>query len=194
MLWIKLIWLRIGTSGGLLWTRYWTFGSHKMLGIFWVAAQLAASQEGLSSMSEWYLFYLHLEVIHLYVMLTVQLTWLIYILFADTIFQVCISMIPCRLVSGYKSFGRILLFPHSVRKLQARCYLETSVRPHDKPAAQSCFRESLDAIGAGFVRRNKQSLSSNDGITTLWNDLTSSQDCWNISKNEKEEKRGWGVC
>jgi hypothetical protein len=29
---IGLRWLRIGTSGGLLWTRYWTFGFHKMLG------------------------------------------------------------------------------------------------------------------------------------------------------------------
>jgi hypothetical protein len=52
MVWIGLIWLRIGTSGGLLWTRWWTFGFHKLVGSFWVAAQLAASQEGLSSMSE----------------------------------------------------------------------------------------------------------------------------------------------
>jgi hypothetical protein len=29
--WIGLIWLRIRTSGGLLWTRYWIFGFHKML-------------------------------------------------------------------------------------------------------------------------------------------------------------------
>jgi hypothetical protein len=48
MKWIGLIWLRIGTSGGLLWTRYWTFGFHKMLGSYWGAAQLAAPQ-GLSS-------------------------------------------------------------------------------------------------------------------------------------------------
>jgi hypothetical protein len=34
-------------------TWLWTFGFHKMLDISWVAAQLAASQEGLSSMSEW---------------------------------------------------------------------------------------------------------------------------------------------
>jgi hypothetical protein len=52
MIWIGLIWLRIGTSGGLLWTRYWTFGFHKMLESTWVAAQLAASQEGLSPTSE----------------------------------------------------------------------------------------------------------------------------------------------
>jgi hypothetical protein len=51
--WIGLIWLRIGTSGGLLWTRQWTSGFHKMLGSSWVAVQLAASQEGFSSMSEW---------------------------------------------------------------------------------------------------------------------------------------------
>jgi hypothetical protein len=46
------IWLRIGTSGGLLWTRWWTSGFLKMLGISWVATQLAASQEGLSSVSK----------------------------------------------------------------------------------------------------------------------------------------------
>jgi hypothetical protein len=51
--WIGLIWLRIGTSGWLLWTRKWTSGFHKMLGSTWVAAQLAAFQEGLSSMSGW---------------------------------------------------------------------------------------------------------------------------------------------
>jgi hypothetical protein len=44
------IWLRIRTSGGLLWTRQWTFGFHKILGSSWVAAQLAASQEEFSSM------------------------------------------------------------------------------------------------------------------------------------------------
>jgi hypothetical protein len=53
MVWSGLMWLRIGTSGGFLWTQYWTFGFHKMLGSSWVAAQLAAPQEGLSSVSEW---------------------------------------------------------------------------------------------------------------------------------------------
>jgi hypothetical protein len=53
MVWIGLIWLRIGTSGGLSWTRSWTSRFHKMLGSSRVAAQLAVSQEGLSSMSEW---------------------------------------------------------------------------------------------------------------------------------------------
>jgi hypothetical protein len=27
-------WLRIGSSGGLLWTRWWTFGFHKKRGYF----------------------------------------------------------------------------------------------------------------------------------------------------------------
>jgi hypothetical protein len=36
-----------------LWTWQWTFGFHKVLGSSWVAEQLAASQEGLSSMSDW---------------------------------------------------------------------------------------------------------------------------------------------
>jgi hypothetical protein len=48
MVGIGLIWLRIGTSGGLLWRREWTFGFHKTLGSSRVAAQLVASQEGLS--------------------------------------------------------------------------------------------------------------------------------------------------
>jgi hypothetical protein len=42
--------LRIGTSGGLLWKRQWTFGLHKVLGSSWVAVHLSASQQGLSSM------------------------------------------------------------------------------------------------------------------------------------------------
>jgi hypothetical protein len=48
MVWTGLMWRRIGTSGGLLWTR-WTFRFHTALGSFWVAALLAACQEGLSS-------------------------------------------------------------------------------------------------------------------------------------------------
>jgi hypothetical protein len=53
MVWIGSIWLRIVTSGWFLWTRKWTFGFHKTLGSSWVSAQLAASQEWHSSMSEW---------------------------------------------------------------------------------------------------------------------------------------------
>jgi hypothetical protein len=30
--WTGSIWLRIGTGGGLLWMRLWTFGFHKMRG------------------------------------------------------------------------------------------------------------------------------------------------------------------
>jgi hypothetical protein len=37
-----------GGRGGLLWTRQWTFGFHKMLGNSWVAAEFSAPQEGLS--------------------------------------------------------------------------------------------------------------------------------------------------
>jgi hypothetical protein len=58
------IWLRPGTSGGLLWTRYWTFGFHKMLGSSWVAAQLAASPEGLSSITLSNVYYM-LQVLYL---------------------------------------------------------------------------------------------------------------------------------
>ena len=32
-------WLRIGTGGGRLWVRQWTFGFHKMRGISWLTAK-----------------------------------------------------------------------------------------------------------------------------------------------------------
>jgi hypothetical protein len=54
MVGIGSIWLGIGTGGGLMWPRWWTFEFHKVLGSSRVAAQLEASQ-GLSSMSEWVL-------------------------------------------------------------------------------------------------------------------------------------------
>jgi len=50
--WIKAIWLRIGSGGGRLWMRQWTFGFHKMRWIPWLAENQLASQEGLCSM-EW---------------------------------------------------------------------------------------------------------------------------------------------
>jgi hypothetical protein len=66
MVWIGLIWLRIGTSGGLLWPRYWIFGFHKMPGSSWVAAQFSDPQEGLSSVSKYvYLESLFSQSMHL---------------------------------------------------------------------------------------------------------------------------------
>jgi hypothetical protein len=50
--WTGSIWLRIGTGGGLLWRRWWTFGFHKMRGISWVAEDVLGSQEGLCSMAQ----------------------------------------------------------------------------------------------------------------------------------------------
>jgi hypothetical protein len=37
-------WLRIWSSGGLLWTRLWTFGFHKKAGYFWQAEWQSAFQ------------------------------------------------------------------------------------------------------------------------------------------------------
>jgi hypothetical protein len=37
-------WLRIGPSGELLWTRWWTFGFHKESRIFWQAEWLSSFQ------------------------------------------------------------------------------------------------------------------------------------------------------
>jgi hypothetical protein len=45
-----LVWLKIGASGGHLWTRSWIFGFHEILGNSWVVEGLAASQEGLRFM------------------------------------------------------------------------------------------------------------------------------------------------
>jgi len=42
-----LILLRVGTDGGLLWMRQWTFGSHKVRGSLWLAENRLDSQEGL---------------------------------------------------------------------------------------------------------------------------------------------------
>jgi len=47
--WIGCIWLRIGTSGGLLWIWWWTFEFHKRQGTSRLAEWLLASQ-GLCSM------------------------------------------------------------------------------------------------------------------------------------------------
>jgi hypothetical protein len=44
VVWTGLVWLRIRTSGELLWIGHWTFWFHKMLGIYQVAAQLVLSQ------------------------------------------------------------------------------------------------------------------------------------------------------
>jgi len=45
--WTGLMWLTVGTSGGLVWMRQWTFGFHKMGGISWLTEKRLASQEGL---------------------------------------------------------------------------------------------------------------------------------------------------
>jgi hypothetical protein len=49
VVWTGLIWLRIGTSRGLLWAWKLTFGFYKIWGNSWVAEQLEVSQQGLSS-------------------------------------------------------------------------------------------------------------------------------------------------
>jgi hypothetical protein len=45
-----LIWLRIGTVGGHLQTRKWTFRFHKIPGFSWLVENRLVSQEGLCSM------------------------------------------------------------------------------------------------------------------------------------------------
>jgi hypothetical protein len=48
--WTGFMWLRIGTSGGLLWTQQCTFNFHETRRISWIAVPLLTSQEGLCSM------------------------------------------------------------------------------------------------------------------------------------------------
>jgi hypothetical protein len=48
--WTGSMWLRIGTGGGLLCIRRWTYRFHKMRVISWVAQDVLDSQEGLCSM------------------------------------------------------------------------------------------------------------------------------------------------
>jgi hypothetical protein len=75
-LWNGSSWLRIGTGGGHLWMRYWTFGFHKMRGISWLAANWLASQEGLAVWTEydmiWYMIWY--DVI-LYYMIWYDIIW-----------------------------------------------------------------------------------------------------------------------
>ena len=48
--WSGLIWLRLGTIGGLLWIWQWNFGFRKMRGVSCLAEKLLACQEGLYSL------------------------------------------------------------------------------------------------------------------------------------------------
>jgi len=48
--WTGVICLTIWTSDGVLWTRLWNFEFHKMQGIYWLAEEQSASQDGLCSM------------------------------------------------------------------------------------------------------------------------------------------------
>jgi len=48
--WIGFIWLRVGTSGGLLWAQEWIFGYQKICEITWLAEELLTLQRGLCCM------------------------------------------------------------------------------------------------------------------------------------------------
>jgi hypothetical protein len=48
--WTMSVWFRIGTSVGLLWTRWLTFRFHKRSRIYWLTERLLAFEEGLCSM------------------------------------------------------------------------------------------------------------------------------------------------
>ena len=45
-MWTRVSRFGVGTSSGLLWIRWWTFGLHKMWEILWIADELVAYREG----------------------------------------------------------------------------------------------------------------------------------------------------
>jgi hypothetical protein len=49
--WTRFMWLMICPRGDLLWTRGWTFGFYRVLGISWLAEELSASQKDSASSS-----------------------------------------------------------------------------------------------------------------------------------------------
>jgi hypothetical protein len=49
-MWIGFVWLRIRIDRELLWTRQWTSGLNKFIGMSWLTEQALASQEQLCSM------------------------------------------------------------------------------------------------------------------------------------------------
>ena len=50
--WTGSTWVKVGTGGGHLWRGWWTFGFRKMRGIFWLAENRLAAQEGLCSLKQ----------------------------------------------------------------------------------------------------------------------------------------------
>jgi hypothetical protein len=48
-----MLWIDMAQDRDQWRARYWTFGFHEMLGSSWVAAQLMAPQEGLSSVRKY---------------------------------------------------------------------------------------------------------------------------------------------
>jgi hypothetical protein len=48
VVWTGLIWLRVGASSGLMWTRGWNLGFHETLRNSWICERLLASQERLA--------------------------------------------------------------------------------------------------------------------------------------------------
>jgi hypothetical protein len=59
-----LIWFRIGTSGGLFWTRKWTIWFHKIVGISWIAEKLRTFRQELCFMEFFWLLSAHFRSCH----------------------------------------------------------------------------------------------------------------------------------
>jgi hypothetical protein len=103
--WTGSIWLRIGTGGGLLWMRLWTFGSHKMRGISWVAQDVLASQEGLCSM-EWVSKYVFIPLLLSERKVLMPIPYVLWKCL-ETWAKDC-SSCPSRLPHGFPSYQRAM--------------------------------------------------------------------------------------
>jgi hypothetical protein len=124
MVWILLICLRIGSSGRLLWTRYWTFGFRKILGSSWVAAP----REGLSSVSKPVNIHNHSEIqssrdcsLIIGTLSEHTFTPVFLMSFRTILFFVFIMFSPCLGLFVSQSSGAHGFLP-TINELLCRCY------------------------------------------------------------------------
>jgi hypothetical protein len=88
--------LRIGTSGGFMRARYWTFGFHEGQGISWLAEWLLSFQEGLCSM-EW--------ISHLATLMNFS-RWSLYVVIFVEYIYICVCVCVCVCENLLKEFWR----------------------------------------------------------------------------------------
>ena len=114
--WSEFFWFRIGTDGGLLWTRYWTFDSYNVTGNSWLAEKLLASQEELCCLvlNNYLLNYglrlhalpVHVTVLHLQVRAFIHLVTFSFLELIPLLLRIrfCYSLLFIITSENYESF------------------------------------------------------------------------------------------